>query len=89
MNTYIMGADFYQDTKDIIANDENGAPNLGIGKYCYIDKAILDKNCCIGNNVRIIGGKHLPDGDYETHSIKDGIVVVKKNAVIQPGTQIG
>ena len=89
VSTYIMGADFYQDTVDIVANDETGAPNLGVGKYCYIENAILDKNCYIGNNVRIIGGKHLPDGDYDTHSIKDGIVVVKKNAVIEPGTHIG
>ena len=83
-----MGADFYQDTKEIVANDDNGIPNLGIGKYCYIERAILDKNCRIGDNVRIIGGNHMEDGDFDTHSVKDGIVVVKKNAVIQPGTQI-
>ncbi|MBW8362721.1 MAG: glucose-1-phosphate adenylyltransferase [Kaistella sp.] len=88
LNTYMMGADYYQDTKDIIANDRDGIPNVGVGKYCYIEQAILDKNCSIGDNVRIIGGKHLPDGDFENHSIKDGIVVVKKNAVIQPGTII-
>ncbi len=88
MNTYMMGADFYQDTKEIVQNDQDGSPNLGVGKYCYIERAILDKNCRIGDNARIIGGNHLQDGDYDTHSIKDGIVVVKKNAVIQPGTQI-
>lgn len=89
VNSYIMGADYYQDTKEIIANDEAGLPNMGIGKYCYIDHAILDKNCYIGDNVRIIGGKHLQDGDYETHSIKDGIIAVKKGAVLHPGTHIG
>ncbi len=89
VNSYIMGTDYYQSTESIVENDARGIPNLGVGKYCYIERAILDKNCSIGNNVRIIGGKHLPDGDYETHSIKDGIVVVKKNAVIPPGTQIG
>ena len=83
-----MGADYYQDTTEIVANDQQGKPNLGVGKYCYIEKAILDKNCQIGDNVRIIGGKHLPDSDHPTYSIKDGIVVVKKNAVIQPGTII-
>jgi ADP-glucose pyrophosphorylase len=88
MNTYMMGADYYQDTNEIVSNDSVGKPNLGVGKYCYIERAILDKNCSIGDNVRIIGGKHLPDGDYETHSIKDGIVVVKKNAQIAPGTHI-
>ena len=88
MNSYLMGADFYQKTSEIIANDKSGKPNMGIGKYCYIDKAILDKNCSIGDNVRIIGGKHLPDGDFDNYSVKDGIVVVQKGAVIKPGTVI-
>ncbi|QDP86343.1 glucose-1-phosphate adenylyltransferase [Chryseobacterium sp. SNU WT5] len=88
MNSYMMGADFYQETKEIVDNDEKGVPNLGVGKYCYIERAILDKNCRIGDNVRIIGGNHLADGDYENHSVKDGIIVIKKNAVIPPGTQI-
>jgi glucose-1-phosphate adenylyltransferase len=51
--------------------------------------AILDKNCYIGDNVKIIGGKHIPDGDYGTHSVQDGIVVVKKGAVLPSGTHIG
>lgn len=88
INTYMMGADFYQNTRDIVENDKQGKPNLGVGKYCYIENAILDKNCSIGDNVRIIGGKHLADGDFETHSIKDGIIVVKKNAVIGSGVHI-
>jgi len=89
VNSYVMGADFYQNTTEIVLNDRKGRPNMGIGKYCYIEKAILDKNCYIGDNVKIIGGKHLPDGDYETHSVQDGIVVVKKGAVLPPGTHIG
>lgn len=89
LNSYIMGADYYQSTYDIVDNDNKGYPNLGVGKYCYIERAILDKNCRIGNNVRIIGGKHLADGEFPTHSIKDGIIVVKKGAVIESGTQIG
>ncbi|MEC5394332.1 glucose-1-phosphate adenylyltransferase [Bergeyella sp. RCAD1439] len=87
-NTYIMGSDFYEDTEALEENRQKGLPNIGIGKYSYIDKAIIDKNCRIGDNVRIIGGHHLPDGDYDTHSIKDGIIVVKKNAVLPNGTHI-
>lgn len=87
--SYVMGSDYYQDTSDIIENDRVGAPNLGIGKYCFIERAILDKNCKIGDNVRIIGGRHLADLDTDIYSIKDGIVVIKKNAVIPPGTRIG
>lgn len=88
VNSYVMGADFYQSTEEIMQNEQKGIPNIGVGKYCYIERAILDKNCRIGNNVKIIGGKHMPDGDYDTHSVKDGIVVVKKNAVIPDGTYI-
>ncbi|RRQ46059.1 glucose-1-phosphate adenylyltransferase [Chryseobacterium sp. SC28] len=88
VNSYVMGADYYQTAKQVSDNEAAGITNMGIGRYCYIDRAILDKNCFIGNNVRIIGGKHHPDGDYDTYSIRDGIVVVKKNAKIPDGTNI-
>ena len=39
----------------------------------------------MGNNVRINGGKHLPDQDHELYTVKDGIVVVKKGAVLHDG----
>lgn len=88
ISTYMMGADYYQNTDEIMNNESQGVPNLGVGKYCYIERAILDKNCSVGDNVRILGGQHLPDGDFDKYSIKDGIVVVKKNAVITSGTTI-
>ncbi|QQM26674.1 glucose-1-phosphate adenylyltransferase [Elizabethkingia sp. M8] len=82
-NTYMMGADFYQ-------NDEinDSVPLFGVGENCYIENAIIDKNCMIGNNVRIIGGKHMPDADYESYSVRDGIIVIKKEAIIPNGTII-
>lgn len=79
INTYMMGSDFYQPLEEII--DESSV-NMGIGKNCYIKNAILDKNCCIGNDVRIDGGPHLEDTDTPTYTIRDGIVIVKKGAVI-------
>ncbi|WP_292010730.1 glucose-1-phosphate adenylyltransferase [Chryseobacterium sp.] len=89
VSSYVMGADFYQNTNEFIQNEKEGKPNMGVGKYCYIEKAILDKNCRVGDNARIIGGKHLSDGDFETYSVKEGIVVIKKGAIIPPGTHIG
>ncbi len=84
-NTYMMGSDHYEhDT----VNLEEGKVGMGIGSRCYINNAILDKNCCIGDDVRINGGKHLEDADTELYSIKDGIVVVKKGAVIPNGFMI-
>lgn len=88
-NSYIMGSDKYQRFEEMIENSNTEKPNLGIGKYCYIDTAIIDKDCCIGDNVKIIGGRHLLDGDYEHYSVKDGIVVVKKGTHIPAGTHIG
>lgn len=88
-NTYMMGSDFYQTLDEIEHAQQLGIPLIGVGERCYIENAILDKNCCIGNNVRINGGKHLEDGDYDTYSVRDGVVVVKKRAVLPSGTVIG
>ena len=85
INTYMMGSDFYQPLEDII--DENKV-SMGIGKRCFIKNAILDKNCFIGDDVRIKGGKHLKDTETESYAIRDGIVVIKKGAVIPEGFTI-
>ncbi|TDS17330.1 glucose-1-phosphate adenylyltransferase [Sphingobacterium paludis] len=88
--TYMMGIDYYEPLEDVLTlGTTQQPPPVGVGERCYIENAILDKNCRIGNDVRIKGGPHLEDGDYETHTIQDGVVVVKKNAVISNGTRIG
>lgn len=87
-NSYIMGSDHYQTLKEIQDETNAGHPLLGIGDRCYINNAIVDKNCRIGNDVRINGGHHLPEGDHGLYVVKDGIVVVKKGATIPNGTVI-
>lgn len=82
INTYMMGSDYYQPLEHIL--DEN-IISMGIGKRCFIKNAILDKNCCIGDDVRINGGKHLKDIETSTYVVRDGIVVVKKGALIPNG----
>ncbi len=85
INTYMMGNDYYQPLSDV---ENSNISTLGIGARCFVKNAILDKNCCIGDDVRINGGKHLEDTETETYAVKDGIVVIKKNAVIPNGTVI-
>ena len=85
INTYMMGSDFYQPLEDII--DENKV-SMGIGKRCFIKNAILDKNCFIGDDVRIKGGRHLQDAETDSYAIRDGIVVIKKGAIIPNGFTI-
>jgi len=85
VSSFLMGNDYYE-TLDDIANANNaGIPLLGIGARCYIKNAIIDKNCRIGNDVRINGGNHLENTDHSLYTIKDGIVVLKKGAVIPNG----
>jgi glucose-1-phosphate adenylyltransferase len=81
-----MGSDFYESLEEI----QTGKIDilLGIGKRCSIKNAIIDKNCRIGDDVQINGGKHLADMETDTFVIKEGIVVVKKGAVIPSGTVI-
>ncbi|HEX7367728.1 MAG TPA: glucose-1-phosphate adenylyltransferase [Pelobium sp.] len=88
-NCYIMGCDYYQTIAEIKGLEAAHKPLTGVGENCVIDTAILDKNCYIGNNVTIKGGPHLPDSDCPTHTIKEGIIVIKKSAVIPDGTVIG
>jgi glucose-1-phosphate adenylyltransferase len=84
-NTYIMGCDYYENIDQIQEKNKNGTPILGIGERCIIEDAIIDKNCSIGNDVIIKGGAHLEKVDHPLYTIKDGIVVVKKGAVIPNG----
>ncbi|MDY2586896.1 glucose-1-phosphate adenylyltransferase [Winogradskyella aquimaris] len=86
INTYMMGSDIYESLEDI--ESEKIEILMGIGERCFIKNAIIDKNCRIGDDVRINGGTHLEDTETDTYVIKDGIVVLKKDAVIPHGTII-
>lgn len=87
-NCYVMGSDNYQTLDQIDESMANGAPIMGIGDRCKIKNAIIDKNTYIGNDVCINCGEPLENGDYGTHTVQDGIVVIKKRAVIPHGTVI-
>lgn len=82
----LMGADYYETLLEILNTESTP---IGIGKNCFIEQAILDKNCRIGDDVTIIGDASLADTETESYCIVDGIVVVKKGAIIASGTKIG
>ena len=85
VSSYIMGIDFYETIEEIEHARSHGLPTVGIGNRCYIRNAIVDKNCRIGDDVRINGGHHLENTDHSLYTVKDGIVVVKKGAVLPSG----
>ncbi|HEY1764857.1 MAG TPA: glucose-1-phosphate adenylyltransferase [Opitutaceae bacterium] len=85
----VMGADYYETTEQMAANEAKGRPHLGLGRNCYVRGAIIDKNTRIGDDVRLTAtGK--ADGTYADGAvvIRDGVLVVPKGAIIPPGTVV-
>ena len=85
----MMGADFYQNPEEKKEDIKKGLPTIGIGKNCFISRTIIDKNARIGNNVRInADGRNYENGDHGNFYSADGIIVIRKGAVIPDGTII-
>lgn len=86
---YCMGAAFYETLEERAKNNKKGIPNIGIGRGTIIKRAIIDQNARIGNGCRI-GVDDIPrdDVDNEMYSIRDGIIVIRKNAIIPDNTVI-
>lgn len=80
-DSVIMGADFH-------GSRDSNKPIPGIGKSCRIKRAIVDKNACIGDGTIIESKENCPDEDHENYYVRDGIVIIPKNAVIPSGTKI-
>lgn len=85
-NTYMMGSDYYETLEEV--EKKNIDIFMGIGEDCIINNAIIDKNCRIGDGAQIIGGDHLENQETDSYVIKDGIVVLKKGAVIPKGYKL-
>jgi len=83
-NCVMMGADFFDSEQARPA----GAPALGVGRNCHIENAIIDKNARIGDRVTINPTGKPEKLDGENFCIRDGIVVIPKDAVIPSDTVI-
>ena len=85
-----MGADYYQTIEEMRADLLAGLPRVGIGEGTVINRAIIDKNARIGSGVRLLNEARVREADGENGSyyIRDGIIIVPKNAVIKDGTVV-
>jgi glucose-1-phosphate adenylyltransferase len=79
-DSIMMGSDYYERGDD--------RPPIGIGANCHIEGAILDKNVRIGDHVTILPFPRGMDVDRGNWYVRDGIVVIPKDAEIEPGTKI-
>jgi glucose-1-phosphate adenylyltransferase len=84
----ILGCDYYESEESIRQNEKESKPRIGIGENCLIENAIIDKNARIGNNVRISPAGKPDHVDHDLYYIRDGIVIIPKNAIIPHGTVI-
>jgi glucose-1-phosphate adenylyltransferase len=84
----LLGCDYYESRESIETQEREGKPRIGIGANCRIENAIIDKNARIGNNVTISPAGKPDKVDHALYYIRDGIVIIPKNAVIPHGTVI-
>jgi glucose-1-phosphate adenylyltransferase len=89
ISSYIMGNDYFETIEEIEDAHQRGIPNIGIGERCTISHALVDKNSRIGDDVHINGGPHLENTDHQLYTVKDGIIVIKKGAIVPNGFTIG
>lgn len=87
-DSVLLGADHY-DPAPLPPWESQSAPiPLGIGKYCHIRRAIIDKNVRIGDEVKILNEQNLESADGDFYHIREGIVIIPKGAIIPSGTRI-
>jgi glucose-1-phosphate adenylyltransferase len=87
-DSIIMGADYYESFEEISAKRDTNIPHIGIGDNSIIKGAIIDKNTRIGKNVRLLNEDGIQEKDGDICTIRDGIIIVPKNAIIPDGTVI-
>jgi glucose-1-phosphate adenylyltransferase len=87
-NTVLIGADRFETDQDRADNRRRGIPDMIVGDGTVIDNAILDKDCRVGANVRIINQKQVQNDEGKNYVIREGIVVIPKGAIVLDGTVI-
>jgi glucose-1-phosphate adenylyltransferase len=89
-NSILMGADFFESFEEIKENSSHNIPHIGIGDQSVIKNAIIDKNVRIGRNVQLVNKNNVEtkDGENGSYFIREGIIIIPKNAVIRDNTVI-
>jgi glucose-1-phosphate adenylyltransferase len=87
-DSLLLGADYYETSEEVQREAAKGLPPVGIGDETVIRRAIVDKNARIGRGVRIVNEAGVAEKDGEGYFIREGIVIVPKNAALRDGTVI-
>jgi glucose-1-phosphate adenylyltransferase len=84
----IMGADYYGWQGCEGRAPVQGPANPGVGEDSRIECAIVDRNASIGKGCVITNKEGVQEGEGPGFYIRDGIIVIPKNAEIPDGTVI-
>lgn len=85
-DSVLMGIDHNETPESLAESKRSGIPLLGIGHGSIIDHAIIDKDCRIGCRVQISNDSGTDNRDISDECvIRDGIIVVEKNAILPDG----
>jgi glucose-1-phosphate adenylyltransferase len=86
----LMGADFYEGEEEMGSWEEaqGELSPMGVGRNCLIERAIIDKNARIGDDVIIRAKPDAPDCESATFWRRDGITIIPKWSTIPSGTEL-
>ena len=84
----MLGADYYRWEDPALRTRTEGPLRPGIGEGSHIEGAIIDKNASIGRGSTITNARGVQEGEGPGFYIRDGIVVIVKNAELPDGTII-
>ena len=87
-DSVVIGSDRFETEAERSEDERRGVPSFGVGDGSVIERAILDKDCRIGRNVRIINRRNVQDDEGRHYVIRDGIVVIPKGTSVPDGTVI-
>jgi len=82
-SSIVMGATAYEPLGTLVSGVE-----IGIGENCVIRNAIIDLDARVGAGTQIINAENVQEYDGDNYSIRGGVVVVPRGAILPPGTVI-
>lgn len=86
--TVFVGADYFRWEDSDLRNRSDGPAFPGVGQGSHVANAIIDRNASIGNRCVVTNTQGVQEGEGPGFYIRDGVVVVLKNAEIRDGTVI-
>jgi glucose-1-phosphate adenylyltransferase len=92
-DSVLMGSDDYESAAEAAEADAAGTPRQGIGAGSVVSGAIIDKNCRIGRNVKIINERGVESSEgtadeSEQAVIRDRIICVQRGAIVPDSWKI-